>query len=165
MTLEELLEKGFSRDDIMYLAEQGALNGKSADAGEGEKTAAATPEDQGKPDAGSGDKVKTDASAGDISALTILSQVLENQNKMMLAMMESKKTEPDQPKEPTPDENARKYSDEHLVKALQSLNILKDGDTIDIGSAVEKNIEDKILGKLGMAVGFTVKKDDKSKEG
>jgi len=69
--------------------------------------------------------------------------------------------EPEEKKEETADEKARKYADEQLIKAMQSLNILKDGDTIDIGSAVEKNIENKIIGKLGAMAGFTVDEEKK----
>ena len=80
----------------------------------------------------------------------------------LLKMMENKTApEPEEKKEETPDEKARKFSDEQLTKALQSLNILKDGDTIDIGSAVEKNIENKIIGKLGAMAGFSVDEEKK----
>lgn len=149
MTLEELLEKGFTRDDIMKLADTGAFS-------------APAQEEKNDPEEKPEKKEEAPAANDTTSALvTMMSQMMENQNKLLMSMMEQKKTEPEQPAEETPDEKARKFSDEQLVKALQSLNILKEGDSIDIGSAVEKNIEEKILGKLGMAVGFTVDNKDK----
>ena len=150
MTLEELLEKGFTRDDIMKLADTGAFGSPAQE------------EEKSDPEEKPEKKEETPAANDATSALvTMMSQMMENQNKLLMSMMEQKKAEPEEKKEETPEEKARKFSDEQLVKALQSLNILKEGDNIDIGSTVEKNIEDKILGKLGMAVGFTVDKEKK----
>ena len=146
LSLEKLLDEGFTRDDIMKLADTGAFN-------------AQVPE--GSNDDEPKDKPKDEPKDANTALLSMMSQMMENQNKLLLSMMEQKKTEPEPDPEPSAEEKARKFSDEQLVKALQSLNILKEGDKIDIGSAVEKNIEDKILGKLGMAVGFTVDKKDK----
>lgn len=152
MTLEELLEKGFTRDDIMKLADTGAFSAPAQDDGsKPEGTPEGTPEPKPEP-------TPTDPTA---AALSMMAKMMENQNNMILALMEQKKSDPEPAPEPTAEEKARKFSDEQLTKALQSLNILKEGDNIDIGSAVEKNIENKILGKLGMAVGFTVKDEDK----
>lgn len=156
LSLEELLEKGFTRDDIMKLADTGAFGsgapGEEKKPGEDEK-----PEE--KKTTETGENVPVDATS---AALSMMVKMMENQNAMMLKMMETKTApEPEEKKEETAEEKARKFSDEQLTKALQSLNILKDGDTIDIGSAVEKNIENKIIGKLGAMAGFTVDDEEK----
>ena len=156
LSLEELLEKGFTRDDIMKLADTGAFGsgapGEEKKPGEDEK-----PEE--KKTTETGGNVPADATS---AALSMMVKMMENQNAMMLKMMETKTApEPEEKKEETAEEKARKFSDEQLTKALQSLNILKDGDTIDIGSAVEKNIENKIIGKLGAMAGFTVDDEEK----
>ncbi len=157
LSLEELLEKGFTRDDIMKLADTGAF-GSGASAGEAPGEEEKTEE---KKTAESDEGVPADATS---AALSMMVKMMENQNAMILKMMENKGApESEEKKEETAEDKARKFSDEQLVKALQSLNILKEGDKIDIGSAVEKNIENKILGKLGMAVGFKVDQDDKKK--
>lgn len=143
LSLENLLEQGFTRDDIMRLADEGAF-----------RTPVEPEEVESTPEPAPAAPV----TSGDNAALAILSQVLENQNKMILSMMEAKKSEPDPAPEPTPEDEARKFSDEKLVSALQSLNILKNGDNIDIGKTVEQNIQDKVLTKLGTMVGFTVEK-------
>ena len=157
LSLEELLNKGFTRDDIMKLADTGAFGsdapGEEKKPGEDEK-----PEE--KKTTETGENVPADATS---AALSMMVKMMENQNAMMLKMMENKATpEPEEKKEETAEEKARKFSDEQLTKALQSLNILKDGDTIDIGAAVEKNIENKIIGKLGTMAGFTI--DDEKKK-
>lgn len=155
LSLEELLQKGFTRDDIMKLADTGAFG--SGAPGEEKSGEDEKPED--KKTTETGENVPPDATS---AALSMMVKMMENQNAMMLKMMESKTTpEPEEKKEETAEEKARKFSDEQLTKALQSLNILKDGDTIDIGSAVEKNIENKIIGKLGAMAGFTVDEDKK----
>lgn len=155
LSLEELLEKGFTRDDIMKLADTGAF-ASNTPGGE-------TPGEDEKPGekktTETGENVPADATS---AALSMMVKMMENQNAMMLKMMESKAApEPEDKKEETADEKARKYADEQLIKAMQSLNILKDGDTIDIGSAVEKNIENKIIGKLGAMAGFTIDDEEK----
>ena len=150
LSLEKLLDEGFTRDDIMKLADTGAFNAQVPEGSNDDE-----PKDKPK------DEPKDEPKDANTALLSMMSQMMENQNKLLLSMMEQKKTEPEPDPEPSAEEKARKFSDEQLVKALQSLNILKEGDKIDIGSAVEKNIEDKILGKLGMAVGFTVDKKDK----
>lgn len=150
LSLERLLDDGFTRDDIMKLADSGAFNAQAPEGSNDDE-----PKDEPK------DEVKDEPKDANTALLSMMSQMMENQNKLLLSMMEQKKTEPEPDPEPSAEEKARKFSDEQLVKALQSLNILKEGDKIDIGSTVEKNIEDKILGKLGMAVGFTVDKKDK----
>lgn len=155
LSLEELLNKGFTRDDIMKLADSGAFSNPANIPDDGSKpegTPDGTPEPKPEP-------MPTDPTA---AALTMMAKMMENQNAMMLKMMETKTApDPEPAPEPNAEEKARKFSDEQLTKALQSLNILKDGDTIDIGSAVEKNIENKIIGKLGAMAGFTV--DDEKK--
>ena len=154
LTLEELLEKGFTRDDIMKLADTGAFGSNTP----GEETPGEEKTEEKKTTETS-ETVPADATS---TALSMMVKMMENQNAMMLKMMESKVTpEPEEKKEETAEEKARKYSDEQLTKALQSLNILKDGDTIDIGSAVEKNIENKIIGKLGAMAGFIVDEEKK----
>ena len=155
LSLEELLDKGFTRDDIMKLADTGAFG--SGAPGEEKPGEDEKPEEEKA--AETGKTVPADATS---AALTMMVKMMENQNAMMLKMMEAKAApEPEEKKEETADEKARKYADEQLVKAMQSLNILKDGDTIDIGSAVEKNIENKIIGKLGAMAGFTVDEEKK----
>ncbi len=156
LSLEELLQKGFTRDDIMKLADTGAFG--SGAPGEEKPGEDEKPEEKKTPE--TGENVPADATS---AALSMMVKMMENQNAMMLKMMESKAAapEPEEKKEETPEEKARKFSDEQLTKALQSLNILKDGDTIDIGSAVEKNIENKIIGKLGAMAGFTVEDEEK----
>lgn len=155
LSLEELLDKGFTRDDIMKLADTGAF-------GSGEPSEEKPREDENpeeKKTTESSENIPADATS---AALSMMVKMMENQNAMMLKMMESKTApEPEDKKEETAEEKARKFSDEQLTKALQSLNILKDGDTIDIGSAVEKNIENKIIGKLGAMAGFTVDDEEK----
>lgn len=155
LSLEELLEKGFTRDDIMKLADTGAFG--SGAPGEEKPGEDEKPEEKKTPE--TGENVPADATS---AALSMMVKMMENQNAMMLKMMESKTApEPEEKKEETAEEKARKFSDEQLTKALQSLNILKDGDTIDIGSAVEKNIENKIIGKLGAMAGFAVDEEKK----
>lgn len=155
LSLEELLEKGFTRDDIMKLADTGAFG--SGAPGEEKPGEDEKPEEKKTTD--TSETVPADATS---AALTMMVKMMENQNAMMLKMMEAKAVpEPEEKKEETADEKARKYADEQLVKAMQSLNILKDGDTIDIGSAVEKNIENKIIGKLGAMAGFSVDEEKK----
>lgn len=155
LSLEELLDKGFTRDDIMKLANIGAF--ESGAPGEEKPGEDEKPEEKEAPETAK--TVPADATS---AALTMMVKMMENQNAMMLKMMEAKAApEPEEKKEETADEKARKYADEQLVKAMQSLNILKDGDTIDIGSTVEKNIENKIIGKLGAMAGFTVDNEEK----
>lgn len=155
LTLEELLEKGFTRDDIMKLADTGAFASNTP--GEEKTGDEEKPEEKETPETGK--NVPADATS---TALSMMVKMMENQNAMILKMMENKPApEPEEKKEETAEEKARKYSDEQLTKALQSLNILKDGDTIDIGSAVEKNIENKIIGKLGAMAGFAVDEEKK----
>lgn len=155
LSLEELLDKGFTRDDIMKLADTGAFGSGAP----GEEKPGEDEKPEEKKTTESSETVPADATS---AALTMMVKMMENQNAMMLKMMESKTApEPEEKKEETAEEKARKYSDEQLTKALQSLNILKDGDTIDIGSAVEKNIENKIIGKLGAMAGFTVDDEEK----
>ena len=157
LSLEELLEKGFTRDDIMKLADTGAFG--SGAPGEEKPGEDEKPEEKKKTE--NDETLPADATS---AALTMMVKMMENQNAMILKMMENNGApEPEEKKEESAEDKARKFSDEQLVKALQSLNILKEGDNIDIGSAVEKNIENKILGKLGMAVGFKVDQDDKKK--
>lgn len=148
LSLEKLLDQGFTRDDIMKLADSGAFGDSKKD-----------PEPDQDKEVNDKKDVEEVGSATDptTAILSMMTKMMENQNNMMLKMMENKsESAPEDKPGETPEESARKFSDEKLTKALQSLNILKDGDTIDIGSAVEKNIENKILGKLGAAVGFTV---------
>lgn len=155
LSLEELLEKGFTRDDIMKLADTGAFASNTP----GEEKTGEDEKPEEKKTTETGEKVPADATS---AALSMMVKMMENQNAMMLKMMESKAApEPEEKKEETADEKARKYADEQLIKAMQSLNILKDGDTIDIGSAVEKNIENKIIGKLGAMAGFTIDDEEK----
>lgn len=155
LSLEELLEKGFTRDDIMKLADTGAFG--SGAPGEEKLGEDEKPEEKKTPE--TGENVPADATS---TALSMMVKMMENQNAMILKMMENKPApEPEEKKEETAEEKARKYADEQLIKAMQSLNILKDGDTIDIGSAVEKNIENKIIGKLGAMAGFTVDDEEK----
>lgn len=155
LSLEELLNKGFTRDDIMKLADTGAFGSGAP----GEENPGEEEKPEEKKTTETGETVPADATS---AALSMMVKMMENQNAMMLKMMEAKTaSEPEEKKEETADEKARKYSDEQLTKALQSLNILKDGDTIDIGSAVEKNIENKIIGKLGAMAGFTVDEEKK----
>lgn len=155
LSLEELLEKGFTRDDIMKLADTGAFASNTP----GDEKTGEEEKPEEKKTTETGENVPADATS---AALSMMVKMMENQNAMMLKMMESKAApEPEEKKEETADEKARKYADEQLIKAMQSLNILKDGDTIDIGSAVEKNIENKIIGKLGAMAGFTVDEEKK----
>ncbi len=155
LSLEELLGKGFTRDDIMKLADTGAFGSGAP----GEEKPGEDEKPEEKKTKETGENIPADATS---AALSMMVKMMENQNAMMLKMMESKTApEPEEKKEETAEEKARKYSDEQLTKALQSLNILKDGDTIDIGSAVEKNIENKIIGKLGAMAGFTVDDEEK----
>lgn len=159
LSLEELLEKGFTRDDIMKLADTGAFGSGAP----GEEKPGEDEKPEEKKTTETGENVPADATSAALSAML---KMMENQNAMMLKMMENKAaSEPEEKKEEkkeeTAEEKARKYSDEQLTKALQSLNILKDGDTIDIGSAVEKNIENKIIGKLGAMAGFSVDEEKK----
>lgn len=155
LSLEELLQKGFTRDDIMKLADTGAFGSGAP----GEEKPGEDEKPEEKQTTETGENVPADATS---AALSMMVKMLENQNAMMLKMMENKTApEPEEKKEETAEEKARKFSDEQLTKALQSLNILKDGDTIDIGSAVEKNIENKIIGKLGAMAGFTVDDEEK----
>lgn len=159
LSLEELLDKGFTRDDIMKLADTGAFG--SGAVGEEKPGEDEKPEEKKMTE--TGENVPVDATS---AALTMMLKMMENQNAMMIKMMENKvapepEEKKDEKKEETAEEKARKYSDEQLTKALQSLNILKDGDTIDIGSAVEKNIENKIIGKLGAMAGFSVDEEKK----
>ena len=160
LSLEELLKKGFTRDDIMKLADTGAFASNTP----GEEKTGEDEKPEEKKTTETGENVPADATS---AALSMMVKMMENQNAMMLKMMENKAApEPEEKKEEkkeeTAEEKARKFSDEQLTKALQSLNILKDGDTIDIGSAVEKNIENKIIGKLGAMAGFTI--DDEAKK-
>lgn len=151
LSLEEMLEKGFTRDDIMRLADTGAFGTPE-------------PKDEGTPEPKDEPTPEPEATPADptAAALTMMTKMLENQNNMILSLMDQKKAEPEPEKNPTPEEEARKFSDEQLTKALQSLNILANGDKIDIGKSVEKNIEEKVLSKLGSMVGFTVEeKEDK----
>lgn len=152
MTLEELLDKGFSRDDIMKLADTGAFSAPKKE--ENEKAE----ETEVK-----GAEVPKDDSVA--AMIGVMSQMMENQNKLFMSMMEQKKTEEETQKEATAEEKARQFSDEQLLNALQSLNISTNGANIDINSTVEKNINDKILQKLGNAVGFVVDKSEENKEG
>ena len=155
LSLEKLLEEGFTHDEIMKLANSSAFG--SGATGEEKPGEDEKPEEKKKTEIS--ETVPADATS---AALTMMVKMMENQNAMMLKMMEAKATpEPEEKKEETADEKARKYADEQLVKAMQSLNILKDGDTIDIGSAVEKNIENKIIGKLGAMAGFSVEEEKK----
>ena len=155
LSLEELLQKGFTRDDIMKLADTGAFGSGAP----GEEKPGEDEKPEEKKTTETGENVPADATS---AALSMMVKIMENQNAMMLKMMENKAApEPEEKKEETADEKARKYADEQLIKAMQSLNILKDGDTIDIGSAVEKNIENKIIGKLGAMAGFTVDDEEK----
>ena len=155
LSLEELLDKGFTRDDIMKLADTGAF-------GSGAPGEEKPGEDEKPEEEKAAETAKTVPADATSAALTMMVKMMENQNAMMLKMMEAKAApEPEEKKEETAEEKARKYADEQLVKAMQSLNILKDGDTIDIGSAVEKNIENKIIGKLGAMAGFTVDEEKK----
>jgi hypothetical protein len=155
LSLEELLDKGFTRDDIMKLADTGAFASNTP----GDEKPCEDEKTEEKKTTETGENVPADATS---AALSMMVKMMENQNAMMLKMMENKAApEPEEKKEETADEKARKYADEQLIKAMQSLNILKDGDTIDIGSAVEKNIENKIIGKLGAMAGFTVDEEKK----
>ena len=155
LSLEKLLEKGFTRDDIMKLADTGAFASNTP----GEEKTGEDEQPEEKKTTETGENIPADATS---AALSMMVKMMENQNAMMLKMMESKAApEPEEKKEETADEKARKYADEQLIKAMQSLNILKDGDTIDIGSAVEKNIENKIIGKLGAMAGFTIDDEEK----
>lgn len=161
LSLEKLLEDGFTRDDIMKLADSGAFGSNEADKGEPDKNEP----DKGEPDKNEPDKNEPGNLPMDPNAamLAMMGKMMEQQNALIVQLMNNNKVE-NKPPEENPEDKARKFSDEQLVGALQSLNILKPGDKIDIGSAVEKNIEDKILGKLGAMVGFTVDKEN-NKEG
>lgn len=161
LSLEKLLEDGFTRDDIMKLADSGAFGVSDPEKKDPEKN---DPEkndpEKADPEKKDSENLPTDPNA---AMLAMMGKMMEQQNALIMQLMNNNKAENNPPEE-NPEDKARKFSDEQLVGALQSLNILKPGDKIDIGSAVEKNIEDKILGKLGAMVGFTVDKEN-NKEG
>lgn len=161
LSLEKLLEDGFTRDDIMKLADSGAFGGTDPEKNDPEKKDPEKKDPEKKdPEKKDPENIPTDPNA---AMLAMMGKMMEQQNALIMQLMNNNKAE-NKPPEENPEDKARKFSDEQLVGALQSLNILKPGDKIDIGSAVEKNIDNKILGKLGAMVGFTVDNEN-NKEG
>lgn len=145
MTLEELIQQGKTKEDILKAvsAAYDAASGSPAPEPTPEPTPAPTPEPTPEPPADLNE------------ALKLLTQMQMQTNQQIIELqkqiIENSKQDSEPAPEPTPDD-ARKFSDEALTAAMQKLNLLSENDKIDIN----KQVEDNLTKHFGNLIGVTV---------
>ena len=137
MTIEELLQSGKSKEEVMQAFE--AAYDAAAKANEPEPKS----EPEAKPD----------------DYLVKLTESLEKFN-ARLDDIEKKFSDQGNPEgnpEPKSESEARKLTDEQVNEALQKLNLLSSNDKID----VNQQIEDNFVAHFGSLIGVDTKGEDK----
>lgn len=141
MTIEELLQSGKSKEEVMQAFE--AAYDAATKANEPDPKPEPNPNQEPKPD----------------DYLVKLTESLEKFN-ARLDDIEKKFTDQGNPEgnlEPKPEPEARKLTDEQVNEALQKLNLLSINDKID----VNQQIEDNFVAHFGSLIGVDTKGEDK----
>ena len=137
MTLEELIQQGKSKEDILKAVSA------AYDAAAGSPAPEPTPEPTPEPPADLNEALKQ------------LTQMQMQTNQQIIELqkqiIENSKQNPEPTPEPTPDD-ARKFSDEALTAAMQKLNLLSENDKIDINKQVEDNLTKHFGNLIGVSV-------------
>ena len=141
MTIEELLQSGKSKDEVMQAFE--AAYDAAAKASEPDPKPEPKPEGNVKPD-------------------EYLLKLTESLDKFNARLDEIEKKFSDQGnaegnQEPKPEPEGRKLTDEQVNEALQKLNLLSSNDKID----VNQQIEDNFVAHFGSLIGVDTKGEEK----
>ena len=137
MTIEELLQSGKSKEEVMQAFE--AAYDAATKANEPEPKPEPNPEPEPKPD----------------DYLVKLTESLEKFN-ARLDDIEKKFSDEGNP-ELKPEPEARRLTDDQVNEALQKLNLLSINDKID----VNQQIEDNFVAHFGSLIGVDTKGEDK----
>lgn len=139
MTIEELLQSGKSKEEVMQAFE--AAYDAAAKAGEPDLKP--EPKAESKPD----------------DYLVKLTEALDKFNTRLdeIEKKFSDEGNPDPKPEPKPEPEGRKLTDEQLNEALQKLNLLSINDKID----VNQQIEDNFVAHFGSLIGVDTKGEEK----
>lgn len=141
MTIEELLQSGKSKDEVMQAFE--AAYDAVAKANEPDPKPEPKPEGNVKPD----------------EYLVKLTETLDKFNSRLdeIEKKFSDQGDPEGNSEPKPEPEGRKLTDEQVNEALQKLNLLSINDKID----VNQQIEDNFVAHFGSLIGVDTKGEEK----
>lgn len=144
MTLEELIQQGKTKEDILK-AVSAAYDAASASP---EPTPAPAPTSAPAP------TPEPDADFNEVlqQLKELQMQTSKQISELQMQIIENSKQAPDPIPESTPDD-ARKFSDEALTAAMQKLNLLTENDKIDINKQVEDNLTKHFGNLIGVSVG------------
>lgn len=143
MTIEELLQSGKSKDEVMQAFEAAYDAVAKASEPEGNQEPKPEPKAEPKPD-------------------DYLVKLTESLDKFNARLDEIEKKFSDQGnsegnQEPKPEPEGRKLTDEQVNEALQKLNLLSINDKID----VNQQIEDNFVAHFGSLIGVDTKGEEK----
>ena len=142
MTLEELIQQGKTKEDILKAVSA------AYDAASVSPEPAPAPAPAPEPPADLNEALKQ------------LTQIQMQTNQQIIELqkqiIENSKHVSDPAPEPTPDD-ARKFSDEALTAVMQKLNLLSENDKIDIN----KQVEDNFVSHFGSLIGVDTKGEEK----
>lgn len=156
MTIEELKAAGKSNEEIMGMVFKALYSSGETHAVFPEQTPEPNTDPKPNPEPEQTPAIEGNQTA-DLQKMILDQQKLINDLQQQIIEKSKEQTPEPNPEQNSIGEDARRFSDEALNKAMQQLNLLSENDKID----VNKQVEDNMVSHLGSLVGFKMNEGGK----